>query len=312
MAEQQERAAHSRPSGRLAIIDPWLLSVALIWGGNFVVYKIVLRHLSPLGIVGTRFALLAPILLIAARLLSRRPPPELRDWPCLIWAGLVVLGGQQISFIFGVDMTTATEAALLISTAPIFTALISVATGLECLTALNWAGVFLGFGGVALIVLGGGSNFSAPSSRFVGNLVMLCSALLYGYYMVLSKHLVQQHGGLRTVAYSYALAAIVVVPISWKALVTTAWLSLDWLTWLLLVGYICLLAGVYGFAVWYTTIGRTTAARTAVYQYLVPVVAMTTAAIFLHEKPTILQIVGAIIALAGLALTRWQCEEQPN
>lgn len=294
------RMCNTQPQGR--IIEPGVLSVALIWGGNFVVYKLVLRHLTPLAVVGTRFALLTPLLLLATRFLSKRPPPEREDLPCLVLAGLVVLGGQQVTFIFGVDMSSATEAALLISTAPIFTAIISVLSGQERLSLVNWIGVIVGFAGVAMVV--GGARKADLSAHFAGDLVMLASAMLYGYYMVLSKHLVVQHGGLRTVAYSYALASVLLVPVAYRDLVSTDWFAIDALTWLLLVGYICFLAGLYGFAVWYTTIGRTTAARTAVYQYLVPVVAMASAATFLGERLTALQMVGAATVLAGLVLTR--------
>jgi drug/metabolite transporter (DMT)-like permease len=286
------------------LLDPAPLSVALIWGGNFVAYKIVLKTVSPLAVVGTRFGLLTPVLLIATHLLGRRPRPARQDWLCLIWAGLVIMGGQQITFIKALHMTSATEGALLITSAPIFTAIIAVLLRQERLSRLNWLGVFLGFAGVALVVLGGAKLVEARGTHLPGNMLMLASAMLYGYFMVLSKHLVELYGGLPTVAYSYAFASLLVLPVSARDLVRTPWFFLDALTWVLLVGYICLLAGVYGFTVWYTTIGRAGASATAVYQYLVPVVAMASAAAFLHEQPRAIQLFGAAIVLAGLALSR--------
>ncbi|MCD6351703.1 MAG: DMT family transporter [Armatimonadetes bacterium] len=300
------KATEPQDSNRLAIFDPWLLSVTLIWGYNFVVYKMVMRVVPALSIIGVRFGLLSPLLLAVAWVLS--PPSKLQRQSVLrlLWAGLVVMGGQQVTFIKALDATSATEGAVLITSAPIFTALIAVALGHERLSPLNWLGVFLGFAGTALVIGGTGGATGPQQSHLLGNLLMLVSAILYGYFMVLSKDLLRRHGALKTVAYCYCLAAVVVVPLAVPDLLRTPWTTLDAMTWFWLVGYIGLLAGVYGFTVWYTTIGRTTASRTAVYQYLVPVVAMVSAALFLGERIHALQLVGAAVVLAGLVLTRWQ------
>ncbi len=297
----------------LQVLDPWLLFVALIWGGNFVIYKLLLEKVTPLTIIGVRFGLMAPPLLLLARLLPGRRPFEREHLPCLLWAGLVVQSLQQISFILAVDMTSATEASLLITTMPIWAAIIAVLAGQERLARLNLAGVAVGFAGVALVVLGGRAMAGQDlPRRLLGDGIMIASAALYAYYMVLVKPLVEEHGGLSTVAYSYSLTALVVVPAAGGDLLATNWSALSALDWFYLVGYIGLLAGVLGFTLWYTALGRASAARTAVYQYLVPVVAMATAAVFLHERVNLLQLVGAGVTLAGLVMTRWPADGRPG
>lgn len=295
------------PNSRFwAVLDPWLLSVALIWGGNFVVYKLVLAHVTPLVVVGVRYGLMAPPLLLVARLLSSRPFVGRQHFGALLYAGLVVQSVQQLGFIAGVNLATAVEAALLTSTMPIWTALIAVGMGQERLTRLNWTGVLVGFLGVAMVVFGGknGAN-QVAAGRLVGDVLLIGAAVLYGYFTVLAKPLVEEYGGLQTVACCYALGALVIVPAAGRDLIATDWTALPPATWFWLVGYIGALAGVYGFAVWYTSVGKTSAAKTAAYQYLVPVVAMAAAAIVLGERPQPLQLVGAAVTLAGLAMTRW-------
>ena len=292
-----------------AVLDPWLLSVALIWGGNFAVYKLVLAQVTPLVVVGVRYGLMALPLLLAARVLTSHPPLDRAHWGALLYAGLVVQSVQQLSFIVGVNLATAVEAALLTSTMPIWTALIAVGMGQERLTRLNWVGVLVGFVGVAMVVLGGADTAHLVGmGRVMGDLLLLGAAVLYGYFTVLVKPLVEEHGGLQTVAWCYALGSLVIVPAAGRDLVATDWLALTPLTWFLLVGYIGALAGVYGFTVWYTSVGRTSAARTAAYQYLVPVIAMVTAAILLGERLQALQLMGAAVTLAGLAMSRWPAE----
>jgi drug/metabolite transporter (DMT)-like permease len=286
------------------LLDPWLLGVAIVWGSNFVAYKIVLRAVTPLAAVGFRFALVTPILVLAAYVLRgsvERRPVKL---PGLIWAGLFIMGSQQIIFIYGVSMASAYVSALLTSTAPIFTAVIAALAGQEKLTRLNWAGVALGFLGAATVILGGSHN-DVGGSSFLAVLLLMVSAFLYGYFMVLARPIVQEHGGVQSTAWWYLLSCVLILPLCWHDLAATRWLSLDVDTWLLLAGYIALLGGALGFLVWYTMVGRAGSSATAVYQYLVPAVAMVTAAVFLGERPEALQLVGALVTLVGLALSRW-------
>ena len=58
------------------------------------------------------------------------------------------------------------------------------------------------------------------------------------------------------------------------------------------------------YVIWYLAVRELGSARTAVYSNLMPVVAMITAAVWLHEPVGSGKIVGAALVLAGVALTR--------
>ena len=182
--------------------------------------------------------------------------------------------------------------------------MIAALGGQEKLTRLNWAGVALGFGGAATVVLGGRHEDGGGASS-LAVLLLMVSAFLYGYFMVLARTIVRDHGGVRATAWWYLLSCVLILPLCWHDMAATHWLSLGATTWFLLAGYITLLGGALGFLVWYTMVGRIGSSATAVYQYLVPAVAMITAALFLGERPEALQLVGALVTLVGLALSRW-------
>jgi drug/metabolite transporter (DMT)-like permease len=74
---------------------------------------------------------------------------------------------------------------------------------------------------------------------------------------------------------------------TWVALLLSAWLALD-------VAYL----------IYYTGIQRLGPARTSVYSNMIPIVAMTIAALWLHEPITAAKAIGASAVLAGLFLTR--------
>lgn len=299
MAAQQSPVREPCPG----IVDPWLAVVALIWGGNFVTYKILLDRISPTAVLAVRFvavtALLLLFLLVTGRL--RRNEPGM--WPRLFLAGVLIMGTQQLMFVHGLNLTAAGEGALLFATAPIFTALMAALAGTEAIAGSNWTGVIAAFCGTAMVILGGGREAGVAQSRITGDVLMLGSAVLYALFMVLSKGLMQRYGALKVVTFAYMFGALVVVPAGAGEALSADWAGLEPGCWFCL-GYLIVLAGVFGFVTWYWRISRTSAARVAVYQYVVPVVAMIAAAIWLAERPTMVQLAGALLVLTGLVLAR--------
>jgi drug/metabolite transporter (DMT)-like permease len=65
-----------------------------------------------------------------------------------------------------------------------------------------------------------------------------------------------------------------------------------------------LLALAFAYIVWYTAVQRIGSARTAVYSNLTPIVAMIVAALWLKEPVTRAQLLGAVLILSGIAITR--------
>lgn len=285
------------------IIDPWLLSVAIFWGLNTVSNKWLLQAMDPAGILCFRFACCAVVVSVAVWYFGRgKSADPAKPWGMMVLVGLWV-GIQQLIFIYALDWTSASEASLLISIAPIWTALIGAATGRELIGLANWLGILAAAAGVGLIVFGGGSlNVDIPT-RIQGDLWMVLSSLLYGSFMVYSKGIMKQHGSLRVMSWAFVVGSLVIVPAGLGQFVGADWARFDLLLWAALL-YSAFIAGGYGFVVWYRTIARTTPARTAAYQYLVPVVSLIAAAILLGERLAPAQVLGALIVLSGLVLAR--------
>lgn len=60
------------------------------------------------------------------------------------------------------------------------------------------------------------------------------------------------------------------------------------------------------FVTWGFAVGRLGAVRTSAYIYLVPVVTLVTSALVLGEPVTPLSLGGAVLTVAGLALSEWE------
>ena len=286
-------------------VDFGALSAVVIWGGATVAQKFLLHDLSPAALQCIRNLSTSLLLVVIMWLLGRRMRQALLSsfWP-LLGAG-ILMGVQLMGFVYALKLTTASEGALIISTAPIWTALLAAVLGLEAIYMCNWLGILAALGGVSLIVLGSSAGAASPLATSVaGDLIMLLSAFLWGLYMVISKGLMQRHGTLVVMAISACFANMVIVPWGLGDALSVPWSTLSVVHWLCLA-YVVMLGSVYGLLMWYRSIKLTSAARTAVYQYLQPIVALMAAAIFLHERLTLLQFGGIAVTLGGVYLARY-------
>ncbi len=305
MAEPNNKVPAATYESPAPPLDFGALSVAIVWGTTAVVQKFLLEVFSPAALQCIRNSGASVLLLAIMLLLGRRIREALSTsfW-ALLGAGLL-MGVQLLTFVYALNLTTASEAALIISTAPVWTALLAAALGLEAIYPRNWMGILVALGGVALIVVGGSlSPVAHAPTRVAGDMLMLLSAFLYGSYMVISKGLMQRHGTLVVITLCACLANVIIVPLGLDQVLAAPWSTLSSLQWLCLV-YAIVLGSVYGFVMWYRSIKRTSPARTAVYQYLVPIVAVVTAALFLHERLTLLQFAGIGVTLGGIWVARY-------
>ncbi len=285
------------------IVDPALLMVALMWGVGNVVIKWVVEVFDPAAFCALRMGVTA-VLMIALLLSGPRRRLAARDWLMLVVFGGALVAAQQLSFSYAMRMTTASEGSLLISTAPLWTAVIVATLRMELVTRLNWLGIAVALGGVAMIIFGASRGTpGGGTARLSGDLLMIVSAGLYGGYMVISKRWMQRLGALQVICCTFAAAGMILTVVGTPRLLTTKWAEITWGHWIG-IAYLTLIAGFIGLVVWYRTIARTSASGTAVYQYLVPGIAVIIAAIFLGERLAALQAIGFTVTLVGVCLAR--------
>src|SRR5580765_278323 len=99
-----------------------LLTTTALWALNFTVSKYILDHgLPPLAYSAVRYSLAALLFVAVTFPWERSLRIERRDLPLVGAAGALLLA-NQVSFVFALDLTTATTTALLFGTLPIFTA----------------------------------------------------------------------------------------------------------------------------------------------------------------------------------------------
>jgi drug/metabolite transporter (DMT)-like permease len=290
--------------GRFGRTDLLVLCVVLIWAATFSVIKFGLREIAPLPFATVRFTVAALLLVAWVWLQEGAPVISRGDWVRVSIVGLTVIGMYQALFTLGIDYTTASNSSLMLASIPAWTALFAVVSRQERLTRLQTAGIILSFFGVALAIRGRGEGLVLTSQSVRGDLMTLIAAALYGFGAVVSKPLLSRYSSLRMMSIAIVCGSVFLILISWPQIIEQDWASVSLASWLGLAFTAVFGAGL-AFVIWFKSIGEIGASRTSVYNNLIPPVAIVIAFLTLGETFTALQLVGGVVVLAGVSLTRF-------
>lgn len=286
-------------------IDLLLAILVLIWGLNFTVVKAALAEWHPLAFNALRFVLAGAFLFAVQRARAPRgggEPIARRDWPALVALGILGNTVYQVFFILGLDATLAGNSALVLSMTPVFITLLSVTFRHERVSPVAWAGVTVSFAGVALVIAGG-ARVALAGHTVRGDLLTLAASLCWALYTVALSPYVRRYGALRMTATTLYIGGAALVLVALPFLWTQEWARIGVVGWGGVVYGGVLAIGV-AYLLWYSGVKKIGSTRTAVHSNLVPAVALVVAWLGLGERPTWLQIAGALAIFAGIALTR--------
>ncbi|MGB9854226.1 MAG: DMT family transporter [Candidatus Bathyarchaeales archaeon] len=300
MAESDSR----RPAKlKLSSVDLMLIVMSFVWGFNFTVVKTALEYFSPLSFNALRFSIASLLLLIVLRLRERSLRIHREDLKKFVVLAIIGNSVYQILFINGIFRTTAGNSSLILATTPIFVALFSSVLHIEKVERRVWQSVIISFLGVALIVMGSGKPLTLTEQSLTGDLLILAGTMCWSIYTVLSKPLLERYTPLKLTTLTIAMGTPLLVLVSIPTIDTQDWNAIPTQGWLSLAFSACL-AIALGYAIWYTGVSRIGSARTSLYEYLITVIAVATAWIFLYESMTLIQIAGAALVFIGLYISR--------
>ncbi|HTK45737.1 MAG TPA: DMT family transporter [Patescibacteria group bacterium] len=305
MPELAPRASPEAPDRRADVV---LLAAISIWALNFSAMKVGIAQIGPLPFPVLRYGVGAIVMALFVLRHEASLRFERRDLGLLLVASVLGVTLNQLCVVFALQLTTATNVSLLTATQPIFTAIIATIVGDEILGRRHWTAVALGMAGVVLIVEGGASQAAGASAATsgglpVGELLALGVALTAAASWVAIRRLLARYSPYRILTAQMAIGTALLIPIAAPALVSEDYAAVTPLGWGTLA-YSALLAGVVTNLLYYVGVRRVGASRAAVYQYLQSFLGVVFAVSLLHEPLRPLQIVGGIVVVAGVALSR--------
>ncbi len=188
-----------------------LLALGAMWGASYIFIRVAVEPLGPVFLGFVRVGLSGLILLAYARI--RRQKPDIRGH----WRRFIVLGflGSALPFtlIAWAELTvTASMAAILMSTTPLFTTFVA-AIGLgERLTLYKLIGATLGIIGVAVTV--GGSDMALTIEALAAILALLAATLSYALGGVYAKRFFQGLDNMSMSTGQLLFASLILAPAS--------------------------------------------------------------------------------------------------
>jgi drug/metabolite transporter (DMT)-like permease len=280
-------------------VDGALLLVVVMWAATFSTFKVAWRQIDPVAFTGIRFLAIMVVAFAVLVLTKGRRRPARSDIPMLVASGLTGYFLYQMGFVLGLDRTSAVAGAILVSTHPMFALLFSWLSGRERPTRMGVLGLLVGFGGV-VVFLGG---WSSLGSAQLGDLLALGAAAAFGAYGAINQGLSGRYSGPELMAYTLGVGGTLIVLVSVPAMVRQDWSAVGAETWLIVL--FSIFGPVYlAYVLWNWAIHKRGIARTVPWGFLVPVIGGVMAVLWLHETVRPEEVVGAILVVAGLVVSR--------
>ncbi|MFE7132355.1 EamA family transporter [Streptomyces sp. NPDC057638] len=270
------------------------VTVAAVWGVNFVVIEIALDHFPPLLFSALRFLVAA----VPAVFLVGRPKVA---WKWIIGVGLALGVGKFGLLFIGMDIgMDAGFSSLVLQIQAVFTALIAAVFLAERPRPVQLLGMTVALGGIALAAVDAGA-----SGPLLGFVLVLAAAVCWGVSNVLTRKAAAPDA----MNFMVWVCTVPVLPLLVLSLIfegpradLDALRGVDWGTAGAVV-FVAWVSTVLGFGAWSALLQRYPASSVAPFALLVPVFGMSSAALFRSEPLTLLRLLAALLLVAGVALT---------
>jgi drug/metabolite transporter (DMT)-like permease len=285
----------TRPS-TLTIVA--ISATVLAWASAFVVIRMVGGDYSPGALTLGR--LVVGSLVLGGVLLARRGwvRPTRREWLLLAGCGITWFAVYNVALNAAEIELDAGTTAMLVNIGPLLIALLAGTFLREGIPPWLIGGALVSLVGVVLIALG-----SAGVSLGSGWGVTFCllAAVSYAIGVVLQKVVLRRLPPLQVTWVACTIGLIVCLPFlgELRGALTTAPLPAT-----LGMVYLGLVPTALAFTMWAYALARMPAGRLGVTTYLVPPLAILLGWLFIGEVPAVLQVVGGIVCLTGVALSR--------
>jgi len=278
------------------------LFAVTVWGASFVATKVSLQYTTPTTIVWLRFTMGVIILGIAVALKKQFALPTGKDWGYFALLGFLGITFHQWLQSTGLLTAQATTTAWIVTTTPVFMALLGLFILRESLALQQVTGILLATSGVLLVVTKGDLGaLTAGKFGTTGDFLVLISALNWAVFSTLSRSGLQKHPATRmmffVMSFGWLFSSILFFSTSGLGQIPV----IPWDGWIaiLFLGVLC--SGI-AYIFWYDALKDLPVAQTGAFLYLEPFVTLIIASIVIKEAILLASVIGGITILIGVWL----------
>lgn len=279
-----------------------LMLVMLAWGSNIPAIKALAGVLDVIWVGALRLGAACIAITVYLWWRDRRLPRlTAREWRTVAAIALLTIYANQLLFVHGMRLASATNASLVMALMPLLALPAGALVLRERIAARAIVGVVLGFAGVAVVVLHTARNgVHLPG---LGELLILAGVAAFIGGGLLIQRTVRERDVL-VVGWAVYLCGALALWVhacmqgGWQGAVQA--LREPWVAW------VALLSGVIGTALsnvgWYHALGRLGQSRASPYLYWVTIFGVAASALALSEPLSAWHGLGLALVVAGVRL----------
>ncbi|MEV8630842.1 DMT family transporter [Streptosporangium sp. NPDC051023] len=276
----------------------------LLWASAFVAIRSAAQHFSPGALaLGRLFA--GSVVLGVIWLARGGGLPPRAAWPGILGSGVLWFGLYMVALNWGEHEVDAGTAAMLVNVGPVLIALLGGWVLKEGFPPRLLAGMAVSFAGAAVVGLsmsnGAGASSDGGGASIVGVLLCLLAAATYAAGVVCQKPALRHASAVQVTAFGCFIGTAACLPFTGQLIsqVVSAPLPAT-----LNVVYLGVFPTALAFTTWAYALARTTAGKMGATTYVVPALVVLMAWAVLGEVPGWLTLVGGLLCLAGVAVSR--------
>lgn len=269
-----------------------LAAVWIIWGSTYLGIKIGLETMPPFFMQGTRFVL-ASVVMLAVLRIRHVPWPSAHEIRNACFIGILLLVG-------GLGLVTVAEdrgidtgmVATIIAIQPM---LMSLWGGLwrNWPRRIEWIGMLIGLGGVAILMSDGGL-----SGSWNGISLVFIACLCWSFGSALSRR-IQMPQGFMATGIEMAAAAVVYMALS---LLTSEEVGVPSLRSSLALAYLVVFGSIVAFTAFTFLIAKVSGSLAMSYAYVNPAIAVVLGVLFSNEVLSVNMTFALPVILIGVAI----------
>lgn len=295
------------PASRVTALGVAAMVVTVVlWASAFVGIRAIGPHFSPGSLTLGRLAIAAVVLavLVLPQLLKSRLLPRGREWWPILAYGVMWFGGYNVALNAAEHVLDAGTSALLINVNPILVAIMAGVFLKEGFPRWLIIGSLVAFAGVALIAFGSSqasTSGARPTADMAGVLLCLLAAVLAAVSVIIQKPVLRKFPAAQATWFGILVGALCCIPFAGQ-LAAELQAAPAQATWGLV--YLGIFPTAIAFTTWAYALSLVDAGKLAATTYLVPGTTILISWLLLGEIPTVLGLVGGLVCLVGVGLTR--------
>ncbi|MCK9561885.1 MAG: DMT family transporter [Bacteroidales bacterium] len=182
----------------------------VLYGVNYVAVKQILPEYATWQALAFLRGFGALILLLAISPVFKHEKIAKKDIGKIAIAGVLGVAINQSLLVWGISLSSPINASIIMTLNPLFVMIFSALYLKFSITKHKVLGIIIGGVGAVILILSA-RNAQFDGTHTVGDIIILCNAILYGAYLVITKPLMKKYDSFTVLKYTFLFGCFPVV-----------------------------------------------------------------------------------------------------